>query len=89
MTYVKNVRATSSLKDKNSYKVYFNKTLELSHLQVFESTVYVFINKEKRNLKLEKFEAQALKRTLIRYDGHTIYRVFIQLQDKIIYVKNL
>lgn len=51
--------------------------------------MYVFIRKEERDLKSEKFEAQALKGTLVRYDGHTIYKVFIYKQDKVIRVKDL
>lgn len=89
MTYVKNVRPTSSLEDKNPHEVHFNKAPELSHLRVLGSTVYVFIHEEERNLKSEKFEARALKGTLVGYDGHTIYRVFIRLQDKVIRVKDL
>lgn len=77
MTHVKNVRSTFSLEDKNAHEVHFNKTLELSHLQVLGSTVYVFIYKEEQNLKSDKFETRALKKTLVEYDGHTIYRVFI------------
>lgn len=51
--------------------------------------MYVFIHEEEQNLKSEKFEAQALEGTLIGYDGHTIYRVFIREQDKVIRVKDL
>lgn len=51
--------------------------------------MYIFIHEEEQNLKSEKFEARALKGTLVRYDGHTIYRVFIQEQDKVIRVKDL
>ena len=78
MTHVKNIRPTSSFKDKNLYKIHFNKTPELSHLQVLGSTVYVFIREEEQNLKSEKFEARALKGTFIEYDGHIIYKVFIR-----------
>lgn len=81
MTQVKNVRPTSSLEDKNPYEVHFNRAPELSHLRVLGCTVYVFIHEEERNLKSEKFEARALKGTLVGYDGHTIYRVFIQSQN--------
>lgn len=82
--YIKNIRPTSLLKDKNPHEIYFNKALELGHLQVLGSTVYVFIYKEKQNLKSEKFKAWALKSILVGYNRHTIYRVFIQYQDKII-----
>ena len=89
MTYVKNVGTTSSLEYKNPHEVHFNKAPELSHLRVLGSTVYVFIHEEERNLKSEKFEARALKGTLVGYDGHTIYRVFIRSQDMVIRVKDL
>lgn len=32
---------------------------------------------------------QVLKETLVGYDGHTIYRVYIKEQNKVIWVKNL
>lgn len=56
ITYVRNVRPIFLLKNKNPHKVYFNKIPELSHLQVLESTIYVFIHKKEQNLKSEKFE---------------------------------
>ncbi len=89
MIKVQNVRPTYLLEDKNPYEVHFNKAPEISHLQVLGSTVYVFIYEEEQNLKSEKFEARALKGTLVGYDGHTIYRVFIRSQDKVIRVKHL
>lgn len=49
----------------------------------------MFIHKEERDLKLEKFEARALKDILVSYNGHTIYRVFIRSKDKVIRVKDL
>ena len=85
---IKNVRPISLLEDKNPYKVHFSKALDINHLQVLGSTVYVLIYKEERNLKSEKFKARALKGTLVKYDKYTIYRVFIQSQDKIIWVKD-
>lgn len=58
-------------------------------MQVFESTVDVFIYKKEQNLKLEKFEVEVLKGILVGYDGHTIYKVSIQEQDKVIPIKEL
>ncbi len=89
MTQVKNVRPTNALKGGNPHQALHNSPPSVNHLRVLGSTVYVFIHKEERNLKSEKFKARALKGTLVRYDGHTIYRVFIQEQDKVIRVKDL
>lgn len=89
MTQVKNIRPTHALEKGNPHQALFDKPPDINHLQVFGSTVYVFIHKEEQNLKSEKFEAQALKSTLVGYDGHTIYRVFIREQDKVIRVKDL
>lgn len=49
----------------------------------------MFIHKEKQSLKLAKWEAIALKGKLVRFDSHTIYRVYIEDQNKVIWVKNL
>lgn len=40
-------------------------------------------------LKSEKWASKALKRTLVSYDGHTIYCVYCKDQKKVIQVKNL
>ena len=40
-------------------------------------------------MKSEKWATQALKRILVGYDGHTIYRVHIREQNNVIRVKNL
>ena len=40
-------------------------------------------------LKLEKWAPRALKGTLVEYDGHTIYRVHLKDQKKVILVKDL
>lgn len=61
----------------------------LGHLQIFGSSVYVLIHEEKRTRKLEKWAPWALLGQLVGYDGHTIYRVFIKEQNKVIRVKDL
>lgn len=88
MTQVKNIKPTTSFEDKNPYKVHFNKALKLSHLQVYGSIVYIFIHKKEQNLKSEKFEAWTLQKIPIGYNKRIIYWVFIQLQDKVIHVKD-
>lgn len=60
----------------------------LAHLRVLGSTVYVLIH-EKRELKSEKFVPRALKGKLVGFDGHTIYRVHIEEQNRVIRVKDL
>lgn len=40
-------------------------------------------------LKSEKWQPRALQGTLVGYDGHTIYRVYIQEQNKVIHIKDL
>lgn len=40
-------------------------------------------------MKSEKWQPRALQGTLIGYDGHTIYRVHIQEQNKVIRIKDL
>lgn len=89
MTQVKNVRPTEALGGNSPHKAHFKRSPDISHLRVLGSTVFVFIHEEERNLKFEKFEARALEGTLVGYDGHTIYRVFIRSQDKVIRVKDL
>ena len=51
--------------------------------------MYVLLYEKKRALKSEKWNPQALRRTLVGYDGHTIYRVHIREQNKIIRIKDL
>lgn len=50
--------------------------------------MYVFLHKE-RSRKSEKWAPRALKGTLVGYDGHTIHRVHIKDQNKVIRVKDL
>lgn len=40
-------------------------------------------------MKSENWTSQVLKRPLIGYDGHTISKVYIKEQKKVIWVKNL
>ncbi len=58
------------------------------HLRILGSTVYVFLHEEERSLKSEKWAPRALKKTLVVYNGHTIYRVHIKEQNKVIRVKD-
>lgn len=89
MTHVKNIRPTNALGGKSPHELQFNEAPDVSHLRVLGSTVYVLIHEEERDLKSEKFESRARKGTLVGYDGHTIYRVHIRNQKKVIQVKDL
>lgn len=62
---------------------------DIQHLRVLGSTVYVLLHDEERPLKSEKWDPRALRGTLVGYDGHTIYRVHIQEQNKVIRIKDL
>ena len=89
MTYTKNVRPTTALEGGNPYEKQFNCPPDVSHLRILGSTVYVLIHEEERDLKSEKFTPRALKGKLVGYDGHTIYKVHIEEQQKVIRVKDL
>ena len=82
MTYVKNSRPTKALQNLSPHEA-------LTHLRILGSIVYVFLHEEERSLKSEKWAPRALKGTLVGYDGHTIYRVHIKEQNKVIRVKDL
>ena len=71
------------------YKVHSQEPPNLSHLRILGSTVYVLLHEEERLMKSEKWAPRALKGVLVGYDGHTIYRVYIKDQKKVIRVKGL
>lgn len=89
MTYIKNSWPMQALKDSSPHEAYFHKQPNLTYLQVLGSTVYVLLYKEKYLMKSEMWAPQALKRTLVGYNGYTIYKVHIKEQNKVIWVKNL
>lgn len=90
MTHIKNIRPTRSLKGSISpYEMQNKKLPNLHHLRVLGSTVYVFLHEEERSLKSAKWEARALKGTLVGFDGSTIYRVHIEEQNRVVRVKDL
>lgn len=91
MTYVKNSRPTTRALPQNlsPYKALTQDHPDIFHLRILGSTVYVFLHKEEQSLKSEKWAPRALKGTLVGYDGHTIYRVHIKEQNKVIRVKDL
>ena len=89
MTYIKNNCPTRALANNISpHEAQFLEQPDLSHLQILGSTVYILLHEEKPSMKLEKWAPQALKRTLVGFDGRTIYRVYIKDQNKVIQVKD-
>lgn len=84
MTYIKNSRPTQALKNITPYKTQFYKQPDLTHLQILSSTVYILLHEEERLIKSEKWGPQALKGILVGYNEHTIYRVHIREQQKVI-----
>ena len=89
MTYVKNVRPTKALGGDNPYHAQQKIHPDIQHLRVLGSTVYVLLHEEERALKSEKWNPRALRGILVGYDGHTIYRVHIREQNKVIRIKAL
>lgn len=90
MTYIKNLRPTKALESNNTpYNAQYKKDPDISHLRILSSTVSVFLHKEDRELKLEKWKPRALRGKLVGFDGHTIYHVYLEEQLKVIRLKNL
>ncbi len=90
MTYVKTNRPTRALQSNISpHEASTKEAPNQAHLRVLGSTVYVLLHEEERSMKSEKWPPRALKGILGGYNGHTIYRVHIKDQKKVIRVKNL
>lgn len=51
--------------------------------------MYILLHEDKRLIKSEKWALQILKRILVGYNGHIIYKVYIKEQQKVIEIKNL
>lgn len=85
MTYIKNSRPTRALANNLSpHEAHFHEKPDLSHLRILGSTVYVLLHEEERSMKSEKWAPRALRGTLVGFDGHTIYRVHIKDQNRVI-----
>lgn len=90
MTYIKNLRPTEALENNNTpFNAQHEEDPDLTHLRILGSTVYVFLHEEERALKSEKWKPRALRGKLVGFDGHTIYRVYIEEQSKVIRIKDL
>ena len=56
ITYIKNNRPTRALANNISpYEAHFIEQLDLLHLQILGSTVYILLYKEERSMKSEKW----------------------------------
>ena len=90
ITHIKNLRPARALDDYISSIEMQNQAIpDPHHLRILGSNVYVFFHEEKRSLKSAKWEARALRRKLVGFDGHTIHRVHIEDQNKFIPAKDL
>lgn len=84
ITYVKNNWPIRAFQDLSPYESYIHKPSDLAHLQILGSMVYVFLYKEERTLKSEKWAPRVLNGTLVGYNSHTIYQIYLKDQKKII-----
>ena len=89
MTYVKNLRPEKALQGLSPHQELFKTLPKLAHLRVLGSTVYVLIHEEEREFRSEKIVPRALKGKPVGFDGHTIYCVHIEKQNRVIGVKYL
>lgn len=90
MTHIKNLRPTQILEGSmSSAKMRDNNLPNFHYLCVLSSIVYVFFYKEEYILKSAKWDVRALKRKLVEFDRHTIYRVHTKDQNKVIRGKDL
>lgn len=89
ITHVSNLLPTTALNGRSPFEASSHSLPNLDHLRVLGSTVYVFIHEEERKAKSAKWEPRGKKGMLIGYDGHTIYRVYLSDEEKVIRIKDL
>ena len=89
ITHISNLLLTSSLNDLSPYEESTRLSPELNHLRVLGSTVYVYVHEEERKDKSAKWESRAKRGVLVGYDGHSIYRVYLKKDAKVIQIKDL
>ncbi len=89
MTYISNLLLTSVLDGLSSYETSTGLLPQLNYLWVLGSTVYVFIREEKRKAKSAKWELWAKRGLLVGYNGHSIYQVYLEKDEKVIQIKDL
>lgn len=91
LTYIKNNYPTKTFPSNATlHKIQSQEnTINISHLQVLDFTMYLFFHEEKQSKKSKKWAPRLLKELLVGYDGYTTHRVHIIDQNKVIQVKNL
>ncbi len=90
MFNIKNLRPTRALEGFISPIEMQNQAIpDLHHLCILGFNVYVFLYEEEQSLKSVKWEARVLIGKLVGCDGHTINRIHIEDQNKVIRVKHL
>lgn len=89
MTYIKNSQPTRALQNISLYKAHFHGKPNLTYLQILGFTIYVLLHEEERLMISEKWAPRALKDILVGYDRHTIYKVHIKDQKRVVWVKDL
>lgn len=89
MTHVPNLLPTTALNGRSPFEASTQSLPNLQHLRVLGSTVYVSIHEEERSAKSAKREPRGKQRMLVGYDNHTIYRVYLPDEEKIIRIKDL
>lgn len=90
MTYIKNSRLIKALaNDLNLHKAHFYEKPDLSHVQILGSVVYILLYEEERIIKSVKWVRQALRETLVSFNGYMIYKIYIKNQNRVIRVKDL
>lgn len=71
--YINNNWPMRVVQNLSPHKIYIHKLLNIFHLQILSSTVYVFLYQEEQMLKSEKWASRTLKKTLVGHNSHTIY----------------
>lgn len=92
MVDVKNLRPIKHWTGKALLKPQEKNPPILDHLMVIGPTVYVLIHKKERQddrIKSAKFAPRVQIGMMMGYDGHSIYRVFLEDDTKLIRVKDL
>lgn len=72
MTNNKNIRPISIFNQKISYKSQFHKLSNLLYLKIQNTSLYILIHKNERQLKSEKFKLFILKKILVKYNRYII-----------------
>lgn len=86
--YIKNIKLKFFLWNINPYKVYFYILSNLINLLILSFTIYIFLYKKKCLIKFKKQVLQILKKTLLDYNRHPIYKVYIKDHQIVILIKN-